>query len=427
MAAEGDEVHAAFDAGLEELQPLLGQRHGSIISGHERLTGPEVVERSPVDTDVLIGRFVEATAADVAEAVGIAKAFAPTWADTPWRDRVRLLEAGADLISERRNVISALLTVEVGKNRLESLGDVEETADLIRYYNHQLVDHDGFEQPMGRLNPAEATSDVLRPYGVWAVVAPFNFPAALSGGPQRRWRPATRWWSSRRRRASAPRWPSCAACSTGHPVRGAPRRGRRGRRRPRWWPTPASTGSRSPAPMRSGWSSTARPPAYPRPVICEMGGKNPVIVSREADLDVAAEGRPARPSACPAEVLGGLPGLRGALGGRGLRRAAGRAGPGHPAGRPRDRDTYLGPVVDEAALSGSSGLSTRRRRRARCWPVATGSPTAHSGGVLRRADRGAGPADELGRDLRAVRAARRRRRRRLGRQAITGPTTRRSD
>ena len=81
MAAEGDEVHAAFDAGLAELQPLLGQRHGSIISGHERLTGAEVVERSPVDTDVLIGRFVEATAADVAEAVGIAKAFAPTWAD----------------------------------------------------------------------------------------------------------------------------------------------------------------------------------------------------------------------------------------------------------------------------------------------------------------------------------------------------------
>ena len=71
----------------------------------------------------------------------------------------------------------------MGKNRLESLGDVEETADLIRYYTHQLAEHDGFEQPMGRLNPAEATYDVMRPYGVWAVVTPFNFPAALAGGP----------------------------------------------------------------------------------------------------------------------------------------------------------------------------------------------------------------------------------------------------
>ncbi len=245
MAAEGDEVHAAFDAGLAELQPLLGQRHGSIISGHERLTGPEVVERSPVDTDVLIGRFVEATAADVAEAVGIAKAFAPTWADTPWRDRVRLLEAGADLISERRNVISALLTVEVGKNRLESLGDVEETADLIRYYTHQLADHDGFEQPMGRLNPAEATSDVLRPYGVWAVVAPFNFPAALSGGPAGAALAAGNTVVVKPPPQGVGTTLAIVRCllDGGHPVRGAPRRGRRGRRRPgARWPTPASTG-----------------------------------------------------------------------------------------------------------------------------------------------------------------------------------------
>ena len=236
MAAEGDEVHAAFDAGLEELQPLLGQRHGSIISGHERLTGPEVVERSPVDTDVLIGRFVEATAADVAEAVGIAKAFAPTWADDAVAGPRRLLEAGADLISERRNVISALLTIEVGKNRLESLGDVEESADLIRYYCHQIVDHDGFAQPMGRLNPAEATSDVMRPYGVWAVISPFNFPMALSGGPDRarRWSPATPSCSSRRRRAWSPRWPSCECLlDGGRARRGAPRRDRRARRRPR--------------------------------------------------------------------------------------------------------------------------------------------------------------------------------------------------
>ena len=78
LAAESDEVHAAFDAGLAELQPHLGARQGSIISGRERTEGPEVVERSPVDGDILIGRFVTASEADVAEAVGAAKAAGPS-------------------------------------------------------------------------------------------------------------------------------------------------------------------------------------------------------------------------------------------------------------------------------------------------------------------------------------------------------------
>ena len=44
--------------------------------------------------------------------------------------------------------------MEVGKNRLEALGDVEETADLIRYYCQQIEDNDGFTAPMGTLNRA---------------------------------------------------------------------------------------------------------------------------------------------------------------------------------------------------------------------------------------------------------------------------------
>ena len=75
------------------------------------------------------------------------------------------------------------MAMEVGKNRLEALGDVEESADLIRYYCHQMEANDGFAMPMGRLAEAEATSDVMRPYGVWAVISPFNFPMALSAGP----------------------------------------------------------------------------------------------------------------------------------------------------------------------------------------------------------------------------------------------------
>ena len=75
------------------------------------------------------------------------------------------------------------MTMEVGKNRLEALGDVEESADLIRYYCHEIEDHEGYTQAMNRLSPNEATWDVMRPYGVWAVISPFNFPMALAAGP----------------------------------------------------------------------------------------------------------------------------------------------------------------------------------------------------------------------------------------------------
>ena len=78
------------------------------------------------------------------------------------------------------------MAMEVGKNRLEALGDVEESADLIRYYCHQMEANDGFALPMGRLVETEATSDVMRPYGVWAVISPFNFPMALAAGTARR-------------------------------------------------------------------------------------------------------------------------------------------------------------------------------------------------------------------------------------------------
>ena len=77
------------------------------------------------------------------------------------------------------------MAIEVGKNRLEALGDVEETADLIRYYATRWRSNDGFVLPDGQPGSTRPSThrSVMRPYGVWAVISPFNFPMALSGGP----------------------------------------------------------------------------------------------------------------------------------------------------------------------------------------------------------------------------------------------------
>src|SRR4029453_16349498 len=89
-------------------------------------------------------------------------------------------------IRAHRWELSALMGYEAGKNRLECVGDVEEAADLMSYYCDQIERHHGFVEPMGTLGPGEENVSVLRPYGVWAVISPFNFPMALAAGPRGR-------------------------------------------------------------------------------------------------------------------------------------------------------------------------------------------------------------------------------------------------
>ena len=183
MSADNDALHEAYDRGILEARTRLGADHPFYIDGVEHGGSGRHASPSPIDRTIVAGRFAQASAADVAAAVDAARAFAPTWAATPWSERAALLMRAADLISERRNLLAAIMTFEVGKNRLEALGDVEESADLIRYYCHEIEAHDGFDQPMKRLSPKEGTRDVMRPYGVWGVISPFNFPMALAAGP----------------------------------------------------------------------------------------------------------------------------------------------------------------------------------------------------------------------------------------------------
>ncbi len=389
LSADGDEIHRAFEAGLAEVELQLGAVHGSIVSGKERAEGDGYEERSPIDRSILIGRFVAARADDVADAVAVAKAFAPTWAATPWPERARLLDAGAECISERRNRISALLTLEVGKSRLESLGDVEETADLIRYYTHQLAEHDGFEQPMGRLNPAEATYDVMRPYGVWAVIAPFNFPAALAGGPAGAALAAGNTVVVKPPPQGVGTTLEIVRCLLDagvpgealHVVVGGDEVGQALAGDPRIDGL-TFTGSHEVGMklLRVGAGS------YPKPVVCEMGGKNPVIVSRHADLDLAAEGT--------ARSAFGLSGQKCSAASRVyveepvadafIARLVARAKAIAPLD-PRDRTGYLGPVIDTAAVERFRRAVAEARERGQVLAggeVVTDGPLAQGNFVL---------------------------------------------
>jgi 1-pyrroline-5-carboxylate dehydrogenase len=183
LATDSDELHAEYDKGLEQARSELGQAHPLYVNGEGRQGEGTSDDLNPADTRIVLGKFAKGTEQDVLDAVSAAKAAQPEWEHAGWQERVRILRAAADLISERGGYLSALLSLEVGKSRLEALGDVEETADLIRYYCDHMEQAEGFDQPMGQLSPNERTRDVLRPHGVWVVISPFNFPAALTGGP----------------------------------------------------------------------------------------------------------------------------------------------------------------------------------------------------------------------------------------------------
>jgi 1-pyrroline-5-carboxylate dehydrogenase len=293
-----EELHTRYEAALAQVQAKLGQEHSMLINGEDCRSSEQFEDHSPINTDMILGRFQKGTAQDADTAVTAAKQAFPSWSTRPWQERLTLLRKAADLIDERIFEFAVVVSLEVGKNRMEALGDVAEAAELIRYACDQIEANDGFIKQMGNdpLQGYNATNySVLRPYGVWLVISPFNFPAALTGGPAGAalaagntivMKPASDTpWTSRMlaecfRDAGLPAGVFNFVTGPGstlgqalidHPdVDGV-----------------TFTGSFD---VGMGiFRSFANGP-YVRPTILELGGKNPAIVSGNADVEDAAVG-----------------------------------------------------------------------------------------------------------------------------------------
>ena len=117
------------------------------------------------------------------DAVAAAQAAYPAWTARPWEQRVRFVRAIGERIHARRAELAALVGYEGGKSRLEALGEIEESADFFSYYCNVIEETDCFRNVMGVPGSPEDSISVLRSYGVWAVISPFNFPLALAAGP----------------------------------------------------------------------------------------------------------------------------------------------------------------------------------------------------------------------------------------------------
>ena len=183
MSADNPELNEAYESALERVRDQMGADHGVVVSGEERTDREMFEERSPIDRDIVVGRYAQATREDVDDAIAAAEAYQPEWEAMGWEARRDLMLAAADIMEERQFDLAALMTYEIGKNRLEALGDAAETVEFLRYYADQMTKNDGFVRPLSSLSEREENVSVSRPWGVWGVISPFNFPLALSGGP----------------------------------------------------------------------------------------------------------------------------------------------------------------------------------------------------------------------------------------------------
>ncbi|MEP0805927.1 MAG: aldehyde dehydrogenase family protein [Chloroflexota bacterium] len=351
-----EELHKGFDKAVAKLKGNLGKEYGMFIDGKDVFADEKFEDRSPVNTDWVLAVMQKGNASHARMAMEAARKAFPAWSRTPWKTRVKLVRKAASLIEKRIFDLGAAMALEVGKNRMESLGDVQETADLMYWSAQMMEENDGFIKPMGKdpLVGYDATNiSVLKPYGVWLVVSPFNFPFALSGGPVGAalvagntvvLKPATdtawivRLYAECLRDAGFP--PGVFNFVTG----------------------PGSTLGQAlvDSPELDGATFTGsfdvgmkmyRDLAnrnYVRPVVLELGGKNPAIVSRNANLEDASTGI-----------------VRSAFGLQGQKcSAASRVLVEEPVydeliallkakteklviGDPTERTTYLGPVINQ--------------------------------------------------------------------------------
>ncbi len=294
MSADNPELQAAYDKAVEGIRSSLGAHQPFFVNGQERFTEDVSTELSPIDSDIVIARFSQATPDDVDDAVRAARAFQPEWEALGWQKRVELMRAAGDLMEAEMFDLAALVAFEVGKSRLEALGDVAETVEFFRYHSSQMEANEGFVRPLGQLSASEHNVSVMRPHGVWGVISPFNFPMALAAGP------------------------TISALVTGNTVVLKPSNvgalsGIEFYRLLRRAGIPAGavhliTGAGSVVgaalaghPDVNGFTFTGSYDVgmsifrsfstnIPKPVIAEMGGKNPAIVTADADLEAAAEG-----------------------------------------------------------------------------------------------------------------------------------------
>ncbi len=195
-AGKEDEFDKKFEEAVSFVKEnLLGKRHPIYIGGKEVFAKEEIVEHSPID-GTLIGTFQKADRNDAKSAIAEAKEAFNEWQEVSYKERVAIIRKAAEIFVRDKFLIAAILSIENGKTRHESVGEVDEAIDFLRFYALEMEKNKGYIQKkkmvsaqskvsagfQGAPGGEEKITIAMKPYGVFGVIAPFNFPISISVG-----------------------------------------------------------------------------------------------------------------------------------------------------------------------------------------------------------------------------------------------------
>src|SRR6266496_5351328 len=165
---------------LREVRKRFGEKYPLVIGGEKVWTDHLTPSVNPSAPDEIVGYGSEAGIPEAERAVKAAREAFGKWSRTPFEERAHLLERAADIMERRRYELSAVEVFEVGKPWNEADADIREAIDFCRFYADQM-------RRLGRPKltqrvPGEESYHHYWPRGVAFVIAPWNFPIAILCG-----------------------------------------------------------------------------------------------------------------------------------------------------------------------------------------------------------------------------------------------------
>lgn len=152
-----------------------------VVGGRIVDLGHRAAVRNPADRREVIGYMVNAEVADAASAMQLAAAAHRGWDATPAGERAAKLERAADLMEQRMADLTALIVREGGRTQGDSVAEVREAIDFLRYYAKEA--RQKFSDPIALPGPTgEKNTLALRGRGVFVCISPWNFPLAIFTG-----------------------------------------------------------------------------------------------------------------------------------------------------------------------------------------------------------------------------------------------------
>lgn len=132
---------------------------------------------NPSDISDVIGEFAMADAEQVGDAVAAARAAAPDWAETPPGERFAILDRAGDEILRRSRELGDLLAREEGKPLVEAVAEVERSAAILKFHAGQALRDTG--DHLSSVRPRVDVTVTREPVGVVTAITPWNFPMAI--------------------------------------------------------------------------------------------------------------------------------------------------------------------------------------------------------------------------------------------------------